>query len=372
MAKFFIPLLIVGFILILISPLATLAMENNNGIIKVEQGETINYNIVKFANSIQINGRVEGDVIVAGADVDIDGPVSGDIIAAANLIRINSEVGGNVRVVANQIEINGKIGKNVNLFASSIIIGDKAEILGDLTCWGENITIAGKIAGDVDGGGKKLNLASEISGNVNLKIESAGSFKIADNTVINGDLTYQATKQIQIPETSQIKGKTSYLILAGPENKFFSPSYWFKNIISFFGLLLIAMIVFYLRPNIFERINQTIIAKPWFNLLRGIAYLLVIPLIVVGLLISIIGIPLAVIILFLYLLIIYLSKIAAAVWLGQKLFPRIKPTIWVLVLGLLIIIIITTLPQIGGLISLIIICFVFGALSQILKEVFKS
>lgn len=365
-------LLLINLILFLILPISVLAITEKENLVKVEPDETLNYNLVKFANEIVIDGKVEGDVIVAGTNVTINGPVSGDVIAAANQIKINSEVAGNIRVVAFNVEIDGKIGKNVNLFASNITIGEQAEIDGDLTSWGDKIELLGKVRGDVDGNGKNLVLANEIGGNVNLKIESGGNLKLTDKTIINGNLTYKAAQQFQFPAGAQIKGEVNYLILeTRGANKFLSAAYWFGKVISFFGLLLLAVIILSLWPDKLKKFSRLAVENPSSNFLKGVFLLLATPLVIIGLFLSVIGIPLAIIILAFYLLIIYLSKIVLAVWLAERFLPMIKSAIVSLSLGLLFIVVVIGLPYIGGLLNLIIVCLVLGGLGKNFRELLK-
>jgi cytoskeletal protein CcmA (bactofilin family) len=365
-------LFLIGLTGLLFFPMSALALEEDEGQVKIGAGETLNYNLLKFAQTIEVDGAVLGDVVVAGAKVTINGSVSGDVIAAASSLKINGEVAGNVRAAAVQIEISGKVGKNVNLFANNVVIGEQAEIGGDLTCWADNIKISGKVEGDLDGGSKNVTLENSIGGNVSLKIDPAGDLKLTDKTVIGGDLNYQAIKQIEIPKDSQIKGKVNYLTLEKVSNKYLTAGYWFKKVISYFGLLLIAIILISLWPNVLEKINQIITTKPWPTLAWGVIYLLAIPLAIVVLLLSIIGIPLAMIILGIYLLVLYLSKIVLALWLGRKILLTLKSSTWTIAGGLLVVVFLTSLPQIGGIINLIIICLVFGGLGQTFKESFKT
>lgn len=365
-------LFLISLTLFLILPISALAITEEGSSVKVESGEVLNYNLLKIANTIEINGEVNGDVVVAGGTLEINGPVRGDVLAVANLVKINSEIDGNVRIVANQAEINGQIFKNFNVFANEVRVNDKAQIIGDLTAWGGKITLLGKISGDVDGGGKNINLGGEIGGNVNLKIKPDGDFKLADNINIGGDLFYQAAKQIEIPQTSQIKGKVNYLITKeGPINKFLNLAYWFGKIISFFGLLLVAVIILSLWPDKLKKFSRLAAGNLSSNLLKGIILLLVVPLIIIGLLLSVIGIPLAIIILALYLLIIYLSKIVLALWLSERFFSGIKSAVISLALGLLVIVVAINLPYVGGLLNLIIICLVLGGLGQNFRELLK-
>ena len=365
-------LLLISLTLFLVLPISALAMTEEGSSVKVESGEALNYNLLKIANTIEINGEVNGDVIVAGGTLEINGPVRGDVLAVANLVKINSEIDGDVRIVANQAEINGQIFKNFNVFANEVRVNDKAQIGGDLTAWGGKITLLGKISGDVDGGGKNVNLGGEVGGHVNLKIESDGDFKLADNVNIGGDLFYQAAKQTEIPQTSQIKGKVNYLIIKEePINNFLNLAYWFGKIISFFGLLLVAVIISLLWPDKLKKFSRLVMENLTSNLLRGIILLLVVPLIIIGLLLSVIGIPLAIIILAFYLLIIYLSKIVLAVWLGERFFSGIKSAVVSLALGLLIIVVAISLPYVGRLLNLIIICLVLGGLGRNFRELLK-
>jgi cytoskeletal protein CcmA (bactofilin family) len=300
--------------------------------ITISKDQVISNNFVRVGNTFDIQGTVEGDVIVAGSSVNISGTVAGDVIAAAAIIKIDGEVKGNVRVAGMNVEINGKVGKNANLFGSSVIIGDKAEIGSNVGFVARSIEHKGKILGKFDGWASTATISGQILNGSNIKFNIDNEKEetllfINSKAVIENGLTYNSTKEAQIETGAQIKGEVKHnLPVKALENiqHIFTQVWWFMKISSLFAILLIGMLIVYLFKKAAQDISDFMWHKSGRSIVYGILILILVPLSAFILLFTVIGIPLAIILVALYWILIYTTKVFVGVLIGRKILEYFK------------------------------------------------
>lgn len=352
--------------------------------ISIGKDEIIDYNFIATAKVINLSGQFTKDVIIAAGSVTIDGNVGGDIIAIASDIKINGKVDGNARIVGGTVEINGKVGKNVTIVGGNLILGPNAEVGWDAMMVSDNADIKGKIKGDLKGFGGNFLIANEISGNVDLKQYNQGLLTLTPQTLIGGNLNYRAVQPAAI-EKSQVKGEIVYAASESAHKNAFNATSFFTFLVSLFSALVIGMIIIILTPQFITTVTGRMREKPLISLGRGLIYFIIIPIILVLLMFTVIGIPLAIIGGGLYFLVIYLSKIFVSVIVGEKAInyyyarkaksatetmaePQKTSAIKTMILGVVIFMLLGTLPAIGGLIKFLGVLWFLGAFGKIAME----
>jgi hypothetical protein len=180
------------------------------------------------------------------------------------------------------------------------------------------------------------------------------TLKIGEAAEIGGTLSYKSGPEAII-ETENIKGE---ILKKDPEisqQQKFNFSSLFYSLLSLFVLSIILRSLF---KEQLKKIKRTIIEK---NIkLSGFGSLLLFatPIIILLLMISIIGLPIAIIALIIWGLILYLSKIAVAMALGDYIFRKLKKQkihAYVrILLGLIIVCVAVRIPYIGWIFSLLI------------------
>lgn len=140
---------------------AAQSIDGASGTIVVEEGETVSSidavagsivvrgtvtgDISGAAGSIHIaeSGRVEGSLSGAAGDVQIDGVVGGDVSAGSGNVRIteSATIGGDVDVGAAFVRIDGEIDGDVRVGADTVIVGPNADVAGELRYDADNFTL---------------------------------------------------------------------------------------------------------------------------------------------------------------------------------------------------------------------------------------
>lgn len=117
----------------------------------VRGGQTVPHDLFLGAQSVVIDGTVQGDVMVGANTVTVNGAIEGDLWAAANTVLVNGQVRGDVRAGANSLIVSGEVGRNVLAATNSAVVSDRGRIGGDLMSFSARTEVAGQVRGDVSG-----------------------------------------------------------------------------------------------------------------------------------------------------------------------------------------------------------------------------
>lgn len=348
--------------------------------------EVIDDNFVRMGEIVDVNGTVNGDVIVAGGTVNINSTVQGDVIAGGGTVRVKGDVKGNVRVGGGTVEIDADIGKNATIFGGTVTISEDTTIGWSLAFGSGTADIGGTVGGHIDGGSSQTNISATVGGNVNLTSDQEALTIISSPAVIKGNLTYTGDTAPTVQKGAEIKGniiqKSAFLTSFEKRDflNFLGISTWFFRLFKLFGLLVVGLVVITLMKKESFEIAEFIKKEPAKSIGWGIIYLIVTPIATFILTLTIIGAPLALIITALYLIAVYASKVFVGIFLGKEILAyfqkdkKDKPvsSMGAMVLGLIIFVLLTYIPYLGWFIGLVGIVFGLGAIVEVKKKYLKE
>lgn len=376
--------IIVFFICLILSPLAVASAAGSQlqEMVYVGEDEVIEGNLYKAGASVEVAGTVNGDIFAVGATVLVSGKVTGDVFAVGSSVKITGRVEGNVRAAGSTLAISGTVGKNVLAGASTLTLEEKGAVGGSLTAGAGAMDLRGKIGKDVLVGTGSLILAGEIGGQVSAYLGNAkrsGQLAVYPSAIIEGDLTYVAQEAGEIKDGATIKGALTHnlppvkpLVNQEKVKKIITAAWWLSRVFSLFALLVVGLILVSFLPKVVSAVGDKMFQKTWANIGKGLVYFIVVPVIALALIFTIIGLPLAFIGITLYFISLYIAKVLAGIALGYSLLKALgkkePQMIWSLILGVIILIILTSLPFIGWLISLVLMWWALGALVAFEKE----
>ncbi|WP_406661521.1 hypothetical protein V7O66_03115 [Methanolobus sp. ZRKC3] len=327
----------------------------------ITMDEVIDDDIYIAGGDISIKGTVLGDVIAAGGIVEITGNVTGDVVVAAGEVTINGNVGDDVRVVSGTLTVNGNIGDDLLAGTGELLISDDASIGGDLVFGSGDAAIRGDVGGNVTGGGEDVTLTGIIDGDVDLQVEK---LNVLSSARINGKLEYSGPNEAIIPSgvVAEEVDFTRYNTGRKEMDDSSSPGLW---IIKYLSLLVIALISLGLFPKRTIAISQAIPVLPLKNLAVGFLALAAALVGSLVLFITVIGIPAGLLLLFTTLFALYAVRIYFGLWLGKLTLSKLgvdsKP--WMdMALGLFLLLILTSIPWIGGLLYLLVTLIAIGSI----------
>ena len=338
----------------------------------VSESQRIDDDLNTVANNIRIKGTVTGDLNCASQFLIQDGIVEGNINAACRNLDVSGRVDRSVRAFCQNNNISGEIKRNLVNFSSSLNIRPGAKIGGDVTAFCGDLSMDGQIGKGLRCGAGTVVISGTVNGDVSL---SADKITLMPTAKILGDFKYKSKKEAKIENGAQISGETKWtkVLAKGKKKKGFFTA---KNLvikILFLAASVVCGFFLLLITKKFVRGAKEAIEKSFLKSLGlGFICLICIPIAIVILLITIIGIPVAVISLFAYLILFYIAKIFVGITLGGKILTGFKkdkeaPLGWSLVIGLIIIYILTSLPYIGWIVYLVAVFIGFGAALQARK-----
>ena len=325
-----------------------------------------------FASGDQviIQGTVNGDVYVAGGMVQVDGIVNGDLLAAGGAVVINGRVSDDVRAAGGNVECNGSVGKNVTVAGGNVRLSRGAEVGGGVLGAGGDIRIGGIVHEQVMLTGGEAEIEGDVGGDVRF---AGGGITTLPGASIRGDLR----ARLENPDRAQIApGTVKGSVELTTERKeargtimgYSVMHFWFK-ILWALSLLVAAVVLILLFPRAAEDTGRVIWEHPWWSLLWGFVGIGVIPLAVVALCITVIGIPVGLMVLMLYFWALYLSQLALGIVFGQRVFmPGSTGTLLLAALaGIVLVQVLTFVPYLGMVVILAGVLLGLGGILEVVR-----
>jgi hypothetical protein len=130
--------------------------------ITIPSSETIDHDLYVFGGTVTSSGTINGDLVVAGGNIDINGPVKGDILVTGGRIAINGAVTGDVRTAGGQVTLNGDVGEDVLAAGGQVTINGR--VGQDLIVGTGQLTVTGTVAGGAVGTVGTYSKSGTISG----------------------------------------------------------------------------------------------------------------------------------------------------------------------------------------------------------------
>ncbi|WP_121744122.1 bactofilin family protein [Natronorubrum halophilum] len=296
------------------------------GTVVVEEGETVD-SLEAFSGTVIVEGTVTGDVSAVAGDVRIEGDVGGDLEAAAGSVTIAGTVDGDVEVAA-----------------GSFTVAEGATVGGDVSAGAGNVAIDGTLEGDADIG--------------------ADTIQLGDSGAIAGDLRYSGSLE---GNTAAVAGEVQQDSSVGTDlGPTIQPiaSWLFAAYVLALNLLLGAALLA-LFPRFSDGIANRVASSPVRSGLVGFGVLVVVPVLLVLIAITIVGIPFSIVGAFGFALVIWIGTVygryAVAAWLLSTVGVTNR---WLaLVVGLVAGAILAQIPIVGGLINLLVFLLGLGALT---------
>ena len=309
-------------------------ISRSGGTVIIGPDETVRGDLSITAGTAIVQGTIEGDLSVVGGDVLVEGTVNGDLNTFAGSVRVTGDVNG---------QLTGTSG---NLF-----VGEGANIAGGIDYAAGNAVIDGT-AGD----------AVTIG---------AGSIAVGSNAVIQGDLTYDSDA-FEVADGAQIAGQVNRDpgLVSAPNVGIPTGAF---SIYSFLVNLLFGALLLLLFPVFTFGLAERVEDHPVVSGGVGLLALIVVPLALLLLAITIIGIPLAILGGLLFGIILWAAYVLGSYAVGAWLISIADShNRWLaLFVGLLVVAIVNLIPFLGGLVNFLVVLLGLGAFSLQLRRGYR-
>ncbi len=322
---------------------------------------------------VEISGIVNGDVYVAGGEVLVDGVVNGDVMVAGGKVMLSGTVSQDARIAGGQVTITGTIGRNATIAGADVQMTQTAKVQENLLVAAGNVQLAGHIGRDARIGAARVTLSSEIERDLAVAAESV---RLTAKAIVGGKLRYWSETAPSIDEEATVRGA----VLRRPLPEGWSLENARRGIFgmrimvavaSFLSTLIFGLLLLRLYPLFTLRVTAAIRERPGASLGWGTVALVLTPIVALSFLVTLFAMPVGLILLALYLPIVYLARVYAMTCVGQFLFRRQSDPsalTWPFVTGLVLYSILSLIPVVGGLVTLLTILFGLGALLMAKKD----
>ena len=303
--------------------------------------------------------------ITEPGDVVIDYVVDGNLFVVANSVTINSQIGGDAFICANNVTVDnqGYIFSNLFVCCNELNVSG---VIYDLYNFSQNTTITGYVYRDIHTATNTLNLDGTIGRNAYISVENINFATSEDNedetitasnTMIYGDLYFESSNNIDIPDTAVVGS-----VIHSDSSEDFSNTIlnYIWDLGTFIAtVLIIWLLMLWLAPKFLAKTDYLISKKALPSL--GLGALTTICVIVCAIILLIIGLTAEIALLGFGLLMLLLGiglpvfTIALSKFICKKLKnEKVLITLGVLILTSIVIWLTTLIPFVGGLINLVI------------------
>ena len=271
------------------------------------------------ASAQQVGGSVTvppdttrtGDISAVGGTVVIEGTLDGDLEGFAGSVLITGTVTGDVEVAAGSVTISGTVEGDVEAAAGSVTVTESGRVGGSLSTGAGEVTVDGTVAGDVAAGADRFSLGptAEVGGNVRYDAETVD---IADSATVGGTVerAERISVDVGLPGVGSIDLGGS--VVPGPVGFLLA---FLANAVLGAALLLGA-------PGFARRVTATGTDRPAASAGVGLLTFVGIPVGLVILAITIVGLPLSLAGLLVYVPLLWVGFVYGAILTGTWVLDR--------------------------------------------------
>lgn len=333
----------------------------------VVNAQTIDNFYAKADNNLKYEEDVNGDSALAGNIVDILGNIEGIGFIAGNTVNVEGDLEYGF-IVGQNVTINGNIENSVYIAGSNITISKDAKIGKDTFIVGENIIIEGTLNrhANITATNIVIKEGAQINGNANL---DTNKIDIEQDVTITGTLKYNETATANINSNAQINNTE----ITEETTNVIDTETLLSNILN---LIVVFLVISLALPQVIDKTSKIYNKKGLLYYLKyigiGLLILICIPIICVLLLISSIGAALGLILTGLFIIALYLAYAFAGYLLGELLLLKLlklnSNKYLTGIIGIALLEILTLIPIIGGIISIIAITIGISTIWLLIKQ----
>jgi len=350
-----------------------------------------------FGSDVLVSENIDGDLIIAGGRIEVSGDVSQDLMAAGGTVNLGGDVGDDVRVSGGILTISGDISDDLIAAGGQITVSEKTDIGGSAVITGGTIDFGGNSEEGVIFNAGSITISGKVKGDV--EIGEVESLKITGSAEITGDLIYKSASRADISDDAIISGEIKETIIEAQEEiaaagtspwAVFIATYIGGRIIAFLAIFVLGIVLLLAIPGFFERFTKRMKKTLGYCVGSGAIVIFGVPIgsviifiISVILFITIIGSGLGavimtsnIIMLILYGILIYTSTVFLSFTLGRVVLSKTSLNMnkygWKVLaylIGLVIIMILYSIPFAGWLIRFAGVLFGMGAMVLALKDI---
>ncbi len=311
-------------------------------------------------------GRVEGDALIAGGQVNLNQPVNGDALLAGGGVSISDRVAGNLYATGGSVIIDAPVAGNARVAGGYVEITKRGQVSGRTTLVGGRVLLLGKAGRQLAVFGEHVTLDGEIAGNVTI---ASRTLSLGPNARVSGKLTYRGSVPAQIDPAAVIVGGISYLSFDFDDETYQPVARvvaWVGVIAFMVGLFLVGALAIGLAPGATAHMSRLGRARPISSLMLGAVTIVCVPIVVVLLMLTIVGIPFAFMLLLAWPMILIFGYLAGVMAVSDAIAGPSADAkgrrIFLLAMGLGVMLLFARVPIAGWFIGMLLLVMGVGAM----------
>ena len=371
----------------------------------IAAGETIEGTVFLYAPQVKIDGTVDGDVFAISPDVAVSGEITGDLFVLGRTTTIDGILEGNLYAASSRLTLGEAARVARSVYAASLLtsLPKESEVGKDLYL----ISLGGELSGSVGRDQRAylglLEIWNLLFGENDLlrpfvpsdfQIPSSGSVSapaaIVEPVLDKSPATYMLANGAAVPRAA-VQSEVS---LSAVENS--AVGNWLSGQWQTLApMLLIGLLLVWLFPRFLQGSTEHLRSEPGNSFLSGlviffvcfgVALLALFLILALGLFFSTVKLTdlawtvwvagfstLSVALASFYFSVVYLSKVIVAYLFGLLLLGRIPAAvwgrrIWILLLGEVIVLLLLSIPVLGGILSILMTMFGLGTIYLYLRR----
>lgn len=367
----------------------TFAFEGEmGGTLNFPAGQKTQADLYLLGWHVNISEEVNGDLFVLGGNVRVHGPVHGNVFIAGGSIEIDGPVDGDINLIGVSVASKSKC-RACRMFGVSAT--NEGETQRDVLAFGALVTTNDTVHGDSLLGGGQINVSGLHDKGVFIFAHSAvisakvkGDSRIdADSIVIDskalllGNLVYKSPRGL-LGQVQNVKGTVTHEF-PSPQ----LPARWHMpwlyllshKLFSALWLTVVGLVSLTWFPRSSQSVVDAMLHFPWESFGMGVLLIFAIPGISILLIVTLLGLPLGIFLFAVFGVGIYLTRLFASIYIGERVLGALEhhmPPYWQsLPLGVFLFTMLTGIPYIGIVVSVIAIPLALGAKALLASRLYR-
>jgi len=323
-------------------------------------GQTVDGSLYAAGRTIDLAGTVNGDIFCAGQNITISGTVNGDVICGGQTLRIDGVVHGDVRAAGQSVTVDAQVTGSATLAGQTVTTSSKSRIGRDMTVAGQDVTLNGSVGRDVVAGSGSGIFNGLIGRNVSAGVDH---LRLGSDADVKGNITYTSRNQLQRDSGADVVGRVTQNQPQQTRSDEGSP--WLFTLWWLVAMLVFALLVALSMPQTVHRAAAAARLRPGRTLLVGFVASIIVPIGIVVLMATLLGLVAGLVALVAWILLVALSGPFAAYAFGRWIleqFNRTDNVVWAMLVGALVLLVVYLIPIIGWIVMLFALWYGLGML----------
>jgi cytoskeletal protein CcmA (bactofilin family) len=332
---------------------------------------TASRNVYSAGSIVRTETQIEGDFVAIGGRAIVDQMIKGDAALVAGSVNVLAPVGDDLRVIGGDVILNSAIGGELFASGGTITVAKTARVANGASLLAGDVSIDGNIEGALKVRAKKITINGEIQGDGDLYAEQ---IEFGPTAKLNGNLRYNKSADFRKNDAAMINGSITPEDIGALNRRDRGDRDWFRDfddgpsvsamgirsgrfIFTFIALLACATVFLLVFPMFAKRSSERISASPGRTIAVGLLSFLGVPVLIVFLFFTLLGIPLGLAIMAIYPILVLMGYVVSVFFVSQRAQaalsktsqPSFLRTFGFFSLALLLVMLLGRLPFIGPL-----------------------